>query len=57
MGHGRRSGSLAKKWPRVKESPKLVVDWAALIREIALRRDRVAYRRLFEFFAPRIRDI
>jgi len=31
------------------------VDWPGLIAEIALRRDREAYRRVFEFFAPRIK--
>ena len=54
-GHGRRSGSLAKRWPRVKERPEIAVDWAGLIGQIALRGDREAYRRLFEFFAPRIK--
>jgi RNA polymerase sigma factor (sigma-70 family) len=39
----------------VKERPDIVVDWAGLIAEIALRGDREAYRRLFEFFAPRIK--
>ena len=53
--HGRRSGSLARKWPRVKERPEIAVDWAGLIAEVALRRDREAFRRLFEFFAPRIK--
>jgi len=55
LGHGGRSGSLAKRWPRVKERPEIAVDWVGLISEIALRRDRGAYRRLFEFFAPRIK--
>ena len=54
-GHGRRSGSIANRWPRVKERPEIAVDWASLIAAIALRRDREAYRRLFEFFAPRIK--
>jgi RNA polymerase sigma factor (sigma-70 family) len=54
-GHGGRSRSIAKRWPRVKERPEISVDWASLIAEIALRRDREAYRRLFEFFAPRIK--
>ena len=39
----------------MKERPDIVVDWAGLIAEIALRGDREAYRRLFEFFAPRIK--
>ena len=31
------------------------MDWASLIAEVASRRDREAFRRLFEFFAPRIK--
>lgn len=31
------------------------MDWAGLIAEVATRRDREAFRRLFEFFAPRIK--
>ena len=54
-GHARRSGSIAKRWPRVKERPEIAVDWSGLIAEVALRRDREAFRRLFEFFAPRIK--
>lgn len=54
-GHARRSGSIAKRWPRVKERPEIAVDWSGLIAEIALRGDREAFRRLFEFFAPRIK--
>lgn len=54
-GHGRRSGSLAKRWPRVKERPEIAVDWSGLIAQIALRGDREAFRRLFEFFAPRVK--
>jgi hypothetical protein len=40
----------------VKERPEIAVDWARLIAEIASRRDREAYRRLFDFFAPRIKE-
>lgn len=39
----------------MKERPEIAVNWAGLIGEIALRGDREAFRRLFEFFAPRIK--
>ena len=39
----------------MKERPEIAVDWSGLIAEVALRRDREAFRRLFEFFAPRIK--
>lgn len=54
-GHGRRSGLAAQRWLRVKERPDITGNWASLIAEIASSGDREAYRRLFEFFAPRIK--
>ena len=39
----------------MKERPDIAVDWAGLIAEVASRGDREAFRRLFEFFAPRIK--
>jgi RNA polymerase sigma-70 factor (ECF subfamily) len=32
------------------------VDWAGLIAQVALRRDREAFRKLFDFFAPRLKS-
>ena len=55
LGHAGRSGSIVERWPRVKERPDAAVDWAGRIAEVALRRDREAFRELFEFFAPRIK--
>ena len=31
------------------------MGWAALIQAVAVRRDRAAFARLFEYFAPRIK--
>jgi RNA polymerase sigma-70 factor (ECF subfamily) len=39
----------------VKEGTEIAVDWAGPIAAIALRGDRETFRRLFEFFAPRIK--
>ncbi|MGE0285190.1 MAG: sigma-70 family RNA polymerase sigma factor [Bradyrhizobium sp.] len=39
----------------MKERPEIAVDWSGLIAQIALRGDREAFRRLFEFFAPRVK--
>lgn len=54
-GHVRRWRSAAGKWHGVKQGFATGVDWASLIGDVAARRDRDAYRKLFEFFAPRIK--
>ena len=54
-GRGRRSGSIAKRWPVLKEGFEAPPDWSGLIAEVALRGDREAYRKLFEYYAPRIK--
>src|SRR5262245_42132778 len=54
-GHGRRWRSAPGKWHGVKQGIATGVDWASLIGDVAAREDRAAYRKLFEFFAPRIK--
>lgn len=54
-GHGRRWGSVASNWRDATKGRAKGVDWAGLIGDVAARGDRVAYRKLFEFFAPRIK--
>ena len=41
--------------PPVKERPTKTLNWADLIADVAARKDREAFRALFEFFAPRIK--
>lgn len=54
-GHGRRWGSVASNWRDATKGRAKGVDWAGLIGDVAVRGDRGAYRKLFEFFAPRIK--
>src|SRR6476469_9601644 len=39
------------------KGPKTKVDWADLIGRVASTRDREAFKRLFEHFAPRIKGL
>jgi RNA polymerase sigma-70 factor (ECF subfamily) len=43
--------------PAVKERPTKIVNWSSLIAEVAARKDREAFKALFEFFAPRIKAL
>jgi len=40
----------------VTERREIAVDWAGVIGQIALRGDRDAFRKLFDFFVPRIKS-
>jgi RNA polymerase sigma factor (sigma-70 family) len=51
----RQSGPGRIWFPLAKQRPTNTVIWAELIAEIAARKDREAFRTLFEFFAPRIK--
>ncbi len=52
---GTRLGPIAKRWPVLKEKTEIPADWSRLIANIASRGDREAYRKLFEFYAPRVK--
>ncbi len=43
--------------PLAKQRPTTTVNWAGRIAEVAARKDREAFRTLFEFFAPRIKAV
>lgn len=46
---------IAKIRASVREEVTTKADWASLIGAVASRKDREAYRDIFEFFAPRIK--
>lgn len=50
-------GFVARLSTSVSKGPKPKVDWADLIGRVASSRDREAFKRLFEHFAPRIKGL